>query len=342
MSPPVPEASAWRPAPRGLLPVLLMGALLAALTAHAQTARLHGSDYLALQAVAGNLGMERAWLKPGEEQRLKSEWTTLLFDEHKRHFTLNGVQVFIGKPIVAHAGDLWISQKDYEYALAPILTPQVFKAPPKLYHIVLDPGHGGRDPGAENRSLGVNEKLTTLDVAFRLKRMLEDAGYKVTLTREDDRAVGLRERPALANRLNADLFVSLHFNAAGDSRVSGVETFIYTLPWQPSTARGSLHRSDKRTYPANASDAWNALAGYYVQSSLVRELGARDRGLRRARFAVLEDLRCPGMLVEGGFLSNRDEAGLIKTPQYREKIAHAIARGIFGYQKVLNRIRQRS
>jgi len=314
--------------------------LLALPLLHGQTRELHGRDYLPLSHLAAKWGMKDLGLS-GKIQRLQSQWTKLVFEEHQRDFTINGRKVFLGDPVTRLGGQLWISEKDLDKTLAPILTPQVSADPPKLYHIVIDPGHGGKDPGAQNRSLGLNEKATTLDVAHRLKRILEPYGYRVTLTRDDDRFLSLESRPQKANRLGADLFISLHFNSVDIPSVSGVETFVFTPPWQPSTSRAKLVRSDRRTYAGNRHDAWNALAGYCVQGAMVSELGAVDRGLKRARFTVLRDAEVPAMLVEMGFLSNPTEGRNIGSSAYREKIARALATGILNYQKTLNRVRGR-
>jgi len=302
---------------------------------------MHGSTYVDLQNVAAKWGMNFVWLQDGKEVLLSSEWTRLQFERHQRYCTLNGHRIYLGNPIVYHKKSLYISDKDYASALKPILLPHTFPDPPKLYRIVIDPGHGGKDPGAENRSLDVNEKVTVLSVAKKLRAKLEALGYKVILTRETDKFVSLSERTRIANRYKADLFVSLHFNAVDSERVRGVETFVFTLPGQPSSHRSRLVASDQKVYAGNANNTWSTLAGYYVQASMVKNMAAEDRGVKRARFAVLRDLKCPGILVEGGFVTHPEEGRLIRTEAYQERMAESILKGIFAYQKTLNRIRNR-
>jgi N-acetylmuramoyl-L-alanine amidase len=236
---------------------------------------------------------------------------------------------------------LYISLADHEKTLQPALTPQIFPNPPRLYHIVLDPGHGGKDPGARNRALRLDEKNLTLDLARRLQRRLEARGYRVTLTRTTDTFLSLSERAAMANRLRADLFISLHCNAADATSVRGVETYAFTPRHQPSTARASLHASDNRDYPANRHDPWNLAVGLAIQRSLVDSTRAPDRGVKRGRWTVLQDLQMPGVLVECGFLTHSDEARNLGSTAYRDRLADAITDGVHAYQLTLNRIRGR-
>jgi len=305
------------------------------------TTRINGIDYVPLAEIGGSLGMDVQWLKSGERLRLKSEWTTMDFTVHRRDFTLNGTTLNLGWPIGTKGGQLYLSEVDYEKTLQPVLTPQVFDHVPKLYRIVIDPGHGGKDPGAQNRGLKVAEKTVVLDVAKRLKANLEKLGYKVSLTRDDDRYLELTDRSAVANRARADLFISLHFNATGSSSVSGLETYVFTAENMPSSSRGKLLGSDRRDYDGNENDTWNMLVGYYVQRELVDQTHADDRGVKRARFTVLRDLQMPGILIEGGFVTSSSEGPKIGSASYRQKLADAIADGVVTYQRTLNRLRGR-
>lgn len=298
-----------------------------------------GTTYISLKEVATRLGMSWQWQEPSKKILLKSEWTQILFTKDKRELLLNGNRVFLGHA-VAHTRDfLYLSKKDFELSLKPILVPQSFAKPPKLYCIVIDPGHGGKDSGARNSKVAIDEKRATLDLAKRLKKRLEAMGYKVLLTRTTDKYIPLRKRAEFANKHKADLFLSLHFNATTSKQVTGIETFILTNPWQPSTSRTKLASSDKKTYPGNRYNAWSTLSAYYIQSAMVKATGGRDRGLKRARWTVLLNLKCPGMLLEGGFISNSVEGSKIASPEYREILTNAIVEGIYTYQKTLNRVR---
>ena len=298
--------------------------------------------YLSLQEIASRLNMKFEWVVPQKTARLKSQWTTLEFRIHKRDATLNQTKVFLGKPILLHQGKLHVSRRDFDLTLSPLLTPQIFPNPPKLYHIVIDAGHGGKDVGTQNTRLGLKEKDLTLDMALRLKRSLESHGYKVSLTRADNRFVKLEDRTLIANKLKADLFISLHLNAAANPRAYGIETFAMPLSSHPPTSRDKTVAGDKTHHPANAKDPWNALVCYHVQNALCSHTGARDRGCKRARFVVLKALNCPGILIEGGFLTHPTEGQRLGSATYREKLVQAITKGVLGYQKTLDRVRGRS
>ena len=303
-----------------------------------QALEVNGTKYLGLSEIAGQLGMRTKWLEKGEQLRLESAWTRMDFEVHKREMLLNGLRIHLGFPIAESGGRLYLSSSDFTHQLKPILTPQLNESPPGLRHIILDPGHGGKDPGAENQSIGLREKALTLDLARLLQRRLEAQGFRVSLTRGTDTFIPLAERGQKANRMGADLFISLHFNASAKANVAGVESYVYTPPFQPSSSRAALHSSDRKIYPGNNEGAWSTLLAYYVQRSLTEELGTVDRGLKRARFTVLEDLQMPGILIEGGFVSNTIEGRNIGSKGYRDRIAKGIADAIIVYQRTLERL----
>ena len=263
----------------------------------------------------------------------------MTFYTNKRFFALNGTRVFLGSPGLLQKDKFLLAKQDVEKTLLPLILPQKSPMPPKLYHIVLDPGHGGKDPGAQSQIFGLKEKELNLDIAKRVKRKLEIFGYKVTLTREKDRYLSLRERTAIAERRKADLFISIHFNASSTKTANGVETYCLAPVGQPSSNEVKSQANYQTRYPGNQKDCWNILCAYYVQSTLVRTLGAVDRGVKRARFSVLRTATMPSILVEVGYITNAQEVKKIKTEAYRQKVAQSIANGVFLYQKTLNRIR---
>ena len=302
---------------------------------------VNGAKYLSLKSVAGQLGMQRKWVVSDERLTLKSQWTHMEFGVNDRYITINGFKVFLGYPIAFRNGDLYLGELDYDQTIAPILTPQIFQGVPKLYHIVLDAGHGGRDPGSQNRRAGLQEKILVLDISKRLGSILRKRGYRVTYTRSADHFLELSERARLANQSKADLFLSIHLNGAESSAVRGSETYVFTPLGQPSTRNARVRSSDRKRHPANRNNVWSTLAGYYVQRELVKSLNTADRGLKRARFGVLRPLNCPGLLIEAGFVTNSGEARKLKRAVYRQRIAQAIADGVFVYQKTINRLRGR-
>ena len=161
------------------------------------------------------------------------------------------------------------------------------------------------------------------------------------MTRTKDVTFNRKERPLMANSDKGDLYLSIHFNEAPQDSVSGVETWILTPPWQPSSTQAKSSETDKKVLPGDRFDYWNTVVGFSVERAVTRELGAVNRGIKRARYDVLTPLNMPGLLVECGFLSNPTEGAKIITPDYRQKIALALADGIDLYKTTLDRLRPR-
>lgn len=314
--------------------------------------RIAGVEYLDARQFGARYGLKPTASATGNKLTLQSAWTEIVLEADSREASINGLRVFLGDPVRLQRGRLWLSRHDGEKTFLPLLLPGSGQHDvPRLKLIVIDPGHGGRDPGKENHRLKVNEKTLTLDTARRLQRVLETMGYKVQLTRDDDRHLGpdkvsdLQNRALQANRAGADLFISLHYNAveAGADKVTGVE--IYTLTPQHQFSTADADRQDRSgaaaANPGNAHDHWNMALGYQVHRHLIKDLRAADRGLKRARWAVLRDVACPAILIEAGFLSNDAEARKIATPEYRQKIAVAIADGVQAYGNILAGVRRK-
>jgi N-acetylmuramoyl-L-alanine amidase len=171
--------------------------------------------------------------------------------------------------------------------------------------VIVDPGHGGKDPGAIGLG-GLREKDVILPIAQQVASLLEQQGIQAVMTRTSDYFVDLAPRATMAERANADLFVSIHANAIGPSRpdVSGLETYYYS--------------SGQRLAQT-------------IHSSILQNLDVKDRGIRRARFYVLRKTSMPSVLVEVGFVTGREDAAKLSNPAYRSQMAQAIARGILQY-----------
>ena len=196
--------------------------------------------------------------------------------------------------------------------------------------IVIDPGHGGADPGARSAADGRWEKDFTLDWARRLAPLLAQRGWQPFLTRNHDGDVSLSDRVALADARGADLFLSLHFNTSGGAHEqAGLETYCLT----PTGMRSSLTRGYEddpaEVFPNNAFDAENLQWAMRLHAALLTVHGVKDRGVRRARFlGVLRTQKRPAVLIEGGFLSNPAEAQRIADPAFRQRLAEALARAL--------------
>lgn len=284
---------------------------------------------------------------PENGARLTGRGRVLEVKAGSREVRMDGIRVFLAWPVDTTPGrrgpeTLTFSLIDADRVLGPIYSSEVEPGVRRPTFIVLDPGHGGRDGGGTNREAGLIEKELTLDLANRLKAILEANGHRVVLTREDDTFVALPERPALANSLGADLFVSLHFNVAPNQpTVRGIETYVLTPRFAPSTsdpdsdvfAAGDGRR--RAEHAGNLMDRANAVLGLAMHRRLLSDLSIPDRGLKRARFAVLRDAAVPAVLVEGAYVTNPQDIELIKDPEWMQRLAHAIAAGIGDYSRRL-------
>ncbi|MFH1006887.1 MAG: N-acetylmuramoyl-L-alanine amidase [Candidatus Latescibacterota bacterium] len=210
----------------------------------------------------------------------------------------------------------------------------------KVKTIVLDPGHGGKDPGAIAGRL--QEKTLVLDISRRLENLLKDE-YQVYMTRRTDVFIPLESRTAFANQKGADLFVSVHANLARSDQAQGIETFYLSLASDRearelaayenamaahaiSDLEGMLEKILKNTKLKESR--WVAEG---IQRDLIVETGRKNRGVKRAPFVVLIGANMPSVLTEVSFISNKMEARLLSTEAYREKIARALANGILRY-----------
>jgi N-acetylmuramoyl-L-alanine amidase len=240
------------------------------------------------------------------------------------------------------------------------------KAPPppreRPFLVVLDPGHGGDQDGALSPG-GLKEKDLSLQIAQRVGMLLRHQGVKVVLTRTGDLSVPLPNRPAIANAVRADLFLSIHLNsmptAEARAHTSGIET--YFLSANPSdlhatavAARENADRLDGEVSldPADPvaailSDLADAesLSGasrlaYGLHERLVSSLGAEDHGVKQAPFFVLAGARMPAVLLELGFISNEADAARLEARGYQERIAEAIGEAVKAYRQETRRARR--
>ncbi len=314
--------------------------------------RLQEVDYVSVDDLAKHYGLKTAWARLGLERTLSDAHNArFTFETKRRDCYFDGVRVFLGAPVEFHHGELWVSKLDVIKTIDPLFRPEdhlalLPPAPPRL--IVIDAGHGGADPGKQNLKLKLNEKDLTLDVVLRLKKMLEQQGYAVQLTRSGDTKLAADQRTDLERRANtanvagADLFLSVHFNAveARDAaRVSGTETYVMTPQYQLSSTDNNGDSLTKTAFPGNKQDAANVVLGYNLHRSLLAGLKTSDRGFKRGRLRVLCFPSCPAALLEAAYLSNGAEAARLGTPAFREQIAEAIANGVQAYSATLAGLR---
>ena len=248
----------------------------------------------------------------------------------------HGVRLIYKKPLSLKKC-YHISHVDVTKIIKPLLSPiNIAKKTPKI--IVIDAGHGGKAEGAINKALKLKEKDLTLKTAKKLATKFRLAGYTVYLTRENDVDLSLEDRGTFANSKKADIFISIHYNSvdpnnANVKNIGGIEIFAYTFHMHPSTERNTLNDSDRVYAQVNKFDDASTYLAWNIQTKLWKILKLKDRGVKRGRMRVLKDLKCPGVLVECGFLSNPNEAALLNSESYQNKLVQAIFNGVKAYSK---------
>ena len=222
-----------------------------------------------------------------------------------------------------------------------------------ISRIVIDAGHGGHDPGTLTE--GSSEARVVLDVALRLEKLLnKEPGLDVVLTRRTDVFVPLEQRTAIANREGADLFLSIHANASRNGAARGLETYFLSFASNPeaeavAARENAASANDMHNLPSivraialnNKLDESRDLAGVVQQSLSTRltkaNAGVRSRGVKKAPFVVLIGAGMPSVLAEIGFLTNKQESALLRTPAYRQRIAEALHAAVMQYRRGLKR-----
>ena len=227
-------------------------------------------------------------------------------------------------------------------ATAPLRSPARAPLTGPVRTVVIDAGHGGHDPGTQH--FGLKEKVLALDIAKRLRTHLQREGLTVVMTRDTDQFIPLSERPAIANRMQADLFVSVHINANRNRRVSGIEVYYprtsvvsSSAQWPPAvvpaevavpstTVKQVLWDMVLRQTRSQSRRLASALC-----RSMRNGLQVHCRGIKPARFVVLREAWMPAVLIEVGYVSNQAEASRLSTVEYREAAAQCISDGIVDY-----------
>ena len=307
-----------------LLASLILLGTLKALNVRAQEAPPH-LDTQELVGFAESLGLS---VSPTNAYELRLDGHSQQFTLYRdsRRLLINGLQFYMNAPLT-YSDKTWaLTKKDADSVLRPLTQPFASSQTNRIV-VVLDPGHGGTDPGAADVA-GLTEKVLTLDIAQRIRRRFTHSGIDVKLTRNNDVFMPLRERTQRATEWNAAVFVSIHMNAAANPEAAGIETYVLPAAGFPSTSDGTNRKKD---YPGNMYDAENSSLAYTVHRSLRHQSNANDRGIKRARFNVLCWAPCPAILIECGFLSSQNESTKLLSIMHREAIAEGITQGILTY-----------
>ncbi|HEX8373166.1 MAG TPA: N-acetylmuramoyl-L-alanine amidase [Chthoniobacterales bacterium] len=291
----------------------------------------HGRQYIPLRNLKDFYGLANVPADEPGQVRLQGSKGVLDFRSGSRECAINGVRIWLSFPALQTESGWLVSRMDVAKTIEPALRPAIIKGLSSVTTVVLDAGHGGHDHGAASRYGW--EKAFSLDISRRVKNKLVAGGYNVVMTRDTDIFLPLHARSAIANKIPDSIFVSIHFNASsnGDA-ASGIEVFSMAPRGAPSTNDNFITWASLRESPGHELDMASFALGRSVHTALVGHLQPVDRGLKRARFAVIRTARVPAILVECGFLTNFAEARAIATDAHRNSIATAIAEGISDYK----------
>jgi N-acetylmuramoyl-L-alanine amidase len=273
----------------------------------------------------------------GKQIALQGRFDTLEMRGDSRRASFNHVDFWLSGPPARSWGRWTMLQNDVDKMVAPLVNPSDAVKGEGYGVIVLDPGHGGEDKGANDMRRGIQEKDIALELAKNVRAILKRYNLDVRLTRWQDVNLSLDERSQYAEQVHADLFVSIHLNSTDSPEPSGIETHIMPPAGYPLTSCATVTARDRVVYPGNRHDGANMALGYMLQKSLLKYTQAEDRGVRRSRFHVIKCAPCPSALIECGFISNRLEREKIMDPKYRDCLAKALAEGIIVYLNIVKR-----
>ena len=316
--------------------------------------------YVPLLKFCSYYNLNWSWDLEAQKIEIKRGESSLILRPNSRFALLNDKKIRLEHPIEYKNGAAYIPIESALFISRDIFTLEKGVPPPARHHeiktVVVDPGHGGKDPGAVSKR-GTREKDIVLDVSMRLKRHLEKSGIKVIMTRDKDIFIPLGKRADIANQNKADIFVSVHANAARRSRIDGFEVFYLSeatddraraiaaaenasLDFEESEVAQDGNLSTMTTvWDMQLKESRRASKdlAYYICNICADEMCMTKRGVKGANFAVLRGARMPAVLIEIGFITNRREETKLKKRSFREDIAEAISQSIVAYKSEFER-----
>ncbi len=337
-----------------MLAVFLAGCASVPTRDNLPTYAINGVTYLPLVALCEKKGID--W-----QYDTFSKTATLTRGQHRINLMVgqalvlvDGVPEHLKHKVDYYQGTIVVPYKFKEQVIDPLFGQQLSSNKTcvlKIKKIVIDAGHGGHDPGAIGKN-GVREKDINLDIAKRLAKLLKEEGVEVVMTRSSDNYITLEHRVEITNRSKAQLFVSIHSNANRARSLNGLEVYYVSSPGSDSrkalvNADNLLSGLDKSSYTYLSKNLKGILADMistYSRSESIelakaicktadQDLDTRIIGTKSAGFFVLKGSRLPAVLIEVGFLSNKEEERLLNNSYYREQVAQAIAHSITNYAK---------
>ncbi|MFH1856124.1 MAG: N-acetylmuramoyl-L-alanine amidase [Candidatus Omnitrophota bacterium] len=315
-----------------------------------QSFLIDGQRYVSLDNFCQAYSFTRQWNSISRHVFLNNPRLSVALQSGSSIALVNGCVEYMSIPVMIK-GSNFVIPLELAGKIDGIFTTPVKAGKLKLKTVVIDPGHGGQDPGAIGRS-GLREKDVVLDVALNLKKMLEAEGIKVIMTRQDDIFISLWKRAYIANNNRADFFISIHANASTSRRPNGFEVYCLSNTVDDDTRSIEAVENTALQFEESSIDKHNTnldamlwdlcfaenrtqslqLAGILC-SRAEKELVVNNRGVKFARFYVLKGVRIPSILVEIGFVSNTNEEKNLKNPAYRKEVAGVLAGSIRQYRK---------
>lgn len=292
--------------------------------------KVNGRDYVTGESIHQFYRFSSYKLE-GSHLWLRSNNLILKAQIGSQELLINNIKFILSFPVLESSGRALFSRLDLCKLIDPVLRPTYITDAEPFDTVVVDAGHGGHDAGA--RGVYGYEKDFALKMAAAVKDALQKKGFKVILTRSTDTFITLGGRVAIANATPRSIFLSLHFNSGG-SAASGIETFALT----PQGSSASLERGGGYNYnglTGNSHDSANIALATAVHAMVISRFKFVDRGIKRAQWSVLTGCKRPGILFEGGFVTNGNECRLIASDTYRQSVSGAIADAIVNYRTAL-------
>ena len=295
-----------------------------------EIAKIEGREFVSVDSIKKFYNFARL-TRSGNSLVLDNQKVEMKLKIGGQECLMNGVKFVFTHKVTAIGEKAYVSRMDLAKLIDPVLRPNFIKTAGDFRTVILDAGHGGKDPGAVNSI--ATEAFYNLKVAGRTKTLLEAKGFKVVMTRSSDRFLSLQERVNLANAVRENaVFLSIHFNSGG-REARGIETFTLSPPGVSHYGRG-LIAADAQARTGNQHDSANIALATSVHGSLLRRLQKHtfDRGIKRERFSVLSGVRHPAILMEGGFMTHPNEARLIHNEAYQNALANGIVDAVVKYR----------
>lgn len=303
--------------------------------------KLNGRDYVTADSIQ-RFYRFNALKVDGRHVWMRSPIYIVKADIGSQELLINNTKFILSDNVTESKGKALFSRLDLVKLIDPVLLPNHIQSAEIFDTVVIDAGHGGHDSGA--KGIYGYEKDFTLKMALALSDALQKRGFKTVLTRRTDEFISLPGRVAISNATPRSIFISLHFNSSGPS-AAGIETWALSPQGSSSTFMGS-RGWDNSSFSGNRRDSENIALATAVHAMVIHnlnslassgtlKLGMIDRGIKRARWTVLTGCNRPGILFEGGFVTNDNEGRLIAAQSYREYLTNSIADAVMNYRKAL-------